>query len=135
MLNYYVGGVPSGDPMGVRCPIFRSKLKNPKGGEAQLSHVMFAWAFLSWFSLKMQNLLLPSKLLGVTPLRGEAAVALCSSLFLLHIPIMALYGMNKLGRQFNWNCLKQRVIMIFHSECKSDNNSSWVLLINWLDYG
>lgn len=113
-------------------PIFQRKLKNPKGWEAQsvLQHrctLKIATAashdtLLAFFYLifvKTQNLLVPSKLLNVKPLRGEAVVALCSLLFLLDMCIMALYGTNKLGKQFNWNCLKQWMIMVFHSECKS----------------
>lgn len=87
-------------------PISQGKLKNPKAWEAQsvlqhcctskiataVSHdTLLALIFLVF--IKMQNLLL----LSVTPLRGEAVVAPCASLFLLGIPIMALYGLNKLG--------------------------------------
>lgn len=86
--------------------------------------------------IKMQHLLL----LSVTPRRGEAVVAPCGSLFLLDIPIMALYGMNKLERgKFNWNCLEQREDYDFPQQMKvlalSDNNSSWFLLTDWLDDG
>lgn len=81
-------------------PIFQRKLKNPKAWEAQsvlqrrrtlkiataVSHdALLALIFLVF--IKMQNLLL----LRVTPLRGEAVVAPCGLLFLLDIPIMALY--------------------------------------------
>lgn len=124
------------------------KAENPKAWEAQsvLQHLcrlkiatavshdaLLALIFLVF--IEMQNLLL----LSVTPLGGEAVVAPCGSLFLLDIPIMALYGMNKLGGQFNGNCLKQREDYDFPQQVKvlalSDNNSSWAFLTDWLEDG
>lgn len=136
-------------PRRTQCPpTFQRKLKNCEGWEGQsvLQHcctfkkVTAVWhdALLALFFqifITMQNSLLPFKLPSVAPLQGEAVVALCGSLFLLDIPIVALYGTNTLGRQFSWSCLMQW--MIFHCEvlALSDNNSSWVLLINRLDHG
>lgn len=125
-------------------PIFQRKLKNPKAREAQsvlqhrctlkiatgVSHdALLALIFL--VLIKMQNLWHPFE---------ERLWLLCASLFLLGIPIMAFYGMNKLqGGQFNRNCLKQREDYDFPQQMKvlalSDNNSSCVLLTDWLDDG